>query len=165
MLDVNGCGFIARDKGTVLYKERDSFPSSGNPQRFGAEVTARVMLCLDAEIVAQRHASVQWLTMHNSPMPELPEKPDDVELAVLMALAHVYGPALLEDVHFAPVIEQIAILGGVQFAQRVLWGQHEKEPDDASALRDIQGIFDVLMQVYPDIFLAQARDVLGKVRA
>jgi hypothetical protein len=157
--------FTARDRGTVLHKERDSFQSSSNPERFGAAVTARVMLRLDAEIAAQRLASAQWLTIHDSPMPELPDKPDDVELAVLMALAHVYGPALLEDARFAPVIEQIAILGGVQFVQHVLWGRDGEEPDDADTLRDVRGPFDVLMLVYSNVFLAQARDVLEKVRA
>ncbi len=65
-----------------------------------AEV-ARVTLELDRQITRYRRAGAMHHLVEGRPL-SLPVKPTRIELAVLTALAHTYGPAVVTHRDFTP---------------------------------------------------------------
>jgi len=95
----------------------------------------------------------------------LPSKPDGVELAVLTALADVYGPGLLTSVPLGCALRLIADCGGVDVVQRVLWGETPSDGRFAILLDGVYKQFAQLASVWPEAFLTEANSELARFRA
>jgi hypothetical protein len=137
--------------------------AQGEEEFSDAEV-ARVTLRLDALVTARRQAKAAWLATHALPVAHLPTRPGRLELAVLTALAQVYGAALVQDSHFLPVLDAIASRGGVALVQRALWGEQSEDVRLAALLLDARIAFEVLCGTWPEVFMAQALAELHRFR-
>jgi hypothetical protein len=83
----------------------------GGTDRIPDAALARVVLLLDEAATSWRraaHASVP----NFAATPSVPVRPDRIELAVFMALASTYGPAIVEDARFLPVVDYAVERGG-----------------------------------------------------
>ena len=94
----------------------------------------------------------------------LPSKPDGVELAVLTALADVYGPALFTSVPLGRALRLIADCGGVGLVQCVLWGETASDGRLAILLDGVYERFAQLASVWPEAFLTEANSELARFR-
>ncbi|SAL62409.1 hypothetical protein [Caballeronia humi] len=127
---------------------------------FSDREVARVVLQLDEAVALKRRAAIARLAAHQDAVPILPVRPSRIELAVLTALAQTYGPALLEQPSFAPVLDCIAECGAVVLVQRVLfgeaWGERSEDVRLAARLLAARVPFEILCGTWPEVFLAQA---------
>ncbi|SAL66132.1 hypothetical protein [Caballeronia humi] len=89
-------------------------------------------------------------------MPILPVRPSRIELAVLTALAQTYGPALLDQPSFTPVLDCIAECGAVVLVQRAPWGERSEDVRLAARLLAARVPFEILYGTWPEVFMAQA---------
>ncbi|WP_244285752.1 hypothetical protein [Caballeronia concitans] len=139
---------------------------------------ARVVLELDEAITLKRRAAAAWLTAHGDAVPLLPVKPTRLELAVVIALAEIYGAALINDARLGPVIDFITDVGAVKLVQRVMYGarpEHNNSADfDVTAyaaenarlaelLREARTAFEFLCATWPEAFMAQASEALAQL--
>jgi len=141
--------------------------AQGEDEFSDAEV-ARATLRLDALVTARRQTKAAWLATHALPVAHLPTRPGRLELAVLTALAQVYGSALVQDSHFLPVLDAIASRGGVALVQRVMfgdaWGEQSEDVRLAALLLDARIAFEVLCGTWPEVFMADADAALAGFR-
>jgi hypothetical protein len=136
--------------------------------KYSDREVARVVLALDEAVTLRRRAAAAWLTAHGEAMPLLPVRPSRIELAVLTALAQTYGPPLLEQPSFRPVLDCIAECGAVVLVQRVLFGEAWDERHDdvrlAARLLAARVPFETLCGTWPELFMAQAHAELQGFR-
>ncbi|CAL8480628.1 hypothetical protein [Caballeronia sp. S22] len=150
-------------------------------ERWAAEAptaaVARVVLRLDEAITLKRRAAAARLTAQGSAVPLRPIKPSRLELAVIIALAEIYGVALYRDARFLPVIDFIADEGAVALVQRVMYGavlDHDNSDDrppvmaednarPADLLPEARVAFQFLCASRPDVFIAQANAALARL--
>ena len=136
--------------------------SPGNSRFSDAEV-ARVTLLLDDAVTQRRHASASRLSTYCGAAPNRPIKPTRTELAVLAALAHVYGSSLT-DQRFIPVIECVADCGAVELVKRALWGEGLDDARISALLLDARTALDILVGTWPTVFMAEAHAQLEGLR-
>jgi hypothetical protein len=95
---------------------------------------------------------------------KVPRRPDRVELAILTALADTYGAELLTNASLGYALRLVARHGGVAFVQRILWGESASDVQLATMLGATRAAFRQLSLAFPDVFLAEANDVLAGFR-
>lgn len=144
------------------------------PNEAPTAAVARVVLELDEAITLKRRAAAAWLTAHGDAVPLLPVKPTRLELAVVIALAEIYGAALINDARLAPVLDFIADVGAVKLVQRVMYGARPTTDFDVTAyaaenarlaelLREARTAFEFLCATWPEAFMAQASEALAQL--
>ncbi|CAL8481530.1 hypothetical protein [Caballeronia sp. S22] len=156
--------------------DHDEHHRPNGSERWAAEAPAgaiaRVVLHLDEAITLRRRAAVARLTAQGDAVPLRPSKPSRVELAVIIALAEIYGAALYQDVRLVPVIDFITDEGAVALVQRVLYGTppvHDDSDDSPSVraednarlsdlLPEARAALEFLCATRPDVFVASRRD-------
>jgi hypothetical protein len=144
--------------------------------------TARIVLALDTAITAFRAGEPTGLRALDAASrlmgddladdaiaratgrPRVANRPDRVELAVLTALADTYGAELLTNASLGYVVRLIARRGGVAFVQRVLWGESASDTQLAVMLTAARAAFTQITLAFPDVFLADANDVIAGFR-
>ncbi|CAN7677652.1 hypothetical protein LJR029_003304 [Caballeronia sp. LjRoot29] len=94
----------------------------------------------------------------------VPRRPDRVELAILTALADTYGAEITTTSSLGYALRLVARHGGVAFVQRVLWGESASDAQLAVMLGATRAAFTQLSLAFPDVFLAEANDVLAGFR-
>jgi hypothetical protein len=134
-----------------------------DPDAFSDAEVARLVLALDQAITRRRRAGAMHHLVEGRPVP-LPVKPTRVELGVLTALAQTYGPALLDDADFAPVLDVITECGAVILVQRSLWGERPDDVRIAARLLDARIPFEILCGTWPEVFMEQAHAELQGFR-
>ena len=136
---------------------------SAENSRFSDAEGARVTLRLDDAVTQRRRASAARLSTYCGVAPNWPIKPTRTELAVLTALAHVYGSSLTDE-RFIPVIECIADCGAVEMVQRALWGEGLDDARIYALLLDARTALDILVGTWPTVFMAEAHAQLEGFR-
>ncbi|WP_250508213.1 MULTISPECIES: hypothetical protein [unclassified Caballeronia] len=139
---------------------------------------ARVVLELDEAITLKRRAAAAWLSAHGDAVPLLPVRPSRLELAVVIALAEIYGAALINDARLGPVIDFITDVGAVKLVQRVMYGARPESNYSADfdvtaysaenarlaeLLREARTAFEFLCATWPEAFMAQASEALAQL--
>jgi hypothetical protein len=139
---------------------------------------ARVVLELDEAITLKRRAAAAWLSAHGDAVPLLPVRPSRLELAVAIALAEIYGAALINDARLGPVIDFITDVGAVKLVQRVMYGARPESNYSADfdvtaysaenarlaeLLREARTAFEFLCATWPEAFMAQASEALAQL--
>jgi len=94
----------------------------------------------------------------------IPRRPDRVELAILTALADTYGSEIMTNSSLGYALRLVARHGGVAFVQRILWGESASDAQLAVMLGATRAAFTQLSLAFPDVFLAEANDVLAGFR-
>ena len=136
---------------------------SPGSSRFSDAEVARVTLRLDDAVTQRRRASAARLSTYCGAAPNRPIKPTRTELAVLTALAHVYGSSLT-DQRFIPVIECVADCGAVELVKRALWGEGLDDARISTLLLDACAALDILVGTWPKVFMAEAHAQLEGFR-
>lgn len=131
---------------------------------FSDREVAQVVLALDEAVALKRRAAIARLAAHRDAVPILPVRPSRIELAVLTALAQTYGPPLLEQPSFTPVLDCIAECGAVVLVQRALWGERSEDMRLAARLLAARVPFEILCGTWPEVFMAQAQAELQAFR-
>lgn len=142
---------------------QDSAANEGASSSFTDSEVARTVLDLDREITRQRRANALHCLVEGDAY-LLPVKPTRIELSVFRALAQTYGPTLLQQAFFTPVLERIATCGAVVLVQQALWGERPDDLDLAARLLDARVPFDTLCATRPEAFMAQAHAELKGFR-
>jgi hypothetical protein len=122
-----------------------------------------VTLRLDDAVTQRRRASAAGLSTYRGVAPNRPIKPTRTELAVLSALAHVYGSSLANE-RFIPVIECVADCGAVEMVKRALWGEGLDDARISALLLDARTALDILVGTWPTVFMAEAHAQLEGFR-
>jgi hypothetical protein len=160
-------------------------PPSDKATPLDAE-TARIVLRLDQAISAFRAgeaSGIRALDSHSRMMDDLADevstraaapgahpprnvrrRPDRIELAILAALADTYGSELLTNTSLGYALRLVARYGGVAFVQRVLWGESASDAQLSVMLTATRAAFTQISLAFPDVFLAEAIDVLAGFR-
>nr|WP_132458640.1 hypothetical protein [Paraburkholderia sp. BL8N3] len=120
-------------------------------------------LRLDDAVTQRRRASAAGLSTYRGVAPNRPIKPTRTELAVLSALAHVYGSSLANE-RFIPVIECVADCGAVEMVKRALWGEGLDDARISALLLDARTALDILVGTWPTVFMAEAHAQLEGFR-
>jgi hypothetical protein len=161
-----------------------SEPQSDPPSDKAAPInpeTARIVLRLDDAISAFRAGEGTGLraldsasrligdladdvTARANGHRKVPRRPDRVELAILTALADTYGAEILHNASLGYALRLVARHGGVALVQRVLWGESASDVQLATMLGATRAAFTQLSLAFPDVFLAEANDVLAGFR-
>ena len=136
---------------------------SAENSRFSDAEGARVTLRLDDAVTQRRRASAARLSTYCGVAPNWPIKPTRTELAVLTALAHVYGSSLADE-RFIPVIECVADCGAVEVVKRALWGEGLDDARIYALLLDARTALDILVGTWPTVFMAEAHAQLEGFR-
>ena len=136
---------------------------SAENSRFSDAEGARVTLRLDDAVTQRRRASAARLSTYCGVAPNWPIKPTRTELAVLTALAHVYGSSLADE-RFIPVIECVADCGAVEVVKRALWGEGLDDARISALLLDARTALDILVGTWPTVFMAEAHAQLEGFR-
>jgi len=136
---------------------------SAENSRFSDAEGARVTLRLDDAVTQRRRASAARLSTYCGVAPNWPIKPTRTELAVLTALAHVYGSSLADE-RFIPVIECVADCGAVEVVKRALWGEGLDDARIYALLLDARTALDILVGTLPAVFMADAHAQLEGFR-
>ncbi|TCK33670.1 hypothetical protein B0G84_7965 [Paraburkholderia sp. BL8N3] len=136
---------------------------SPGSSRFSDAEVARVTLRLDDAVTQRRRASAAGLSTYRGVAPNRPIKPTRTELAVLSALAHVYGSSLANE-RFIPVIECVADCGAVEMVKRALWGEGLDDARISALLLDARTALDILVGTWPTVFMAEAHAQLEGFR-
>lgn len=95
----------------------------------------------------------------------LPAKPDVVEIAVLTALAEVYGDAILTNAGLTFAIRLVAEHGGVFIVRRLICGTSETDARLSMLLEASYDRFSLIARAWPDILFADANDLLAGYRS
>lgn len=161
---------------TDRYQDHDD--SHRWPTEAPSAAVARVVLKVDAAISLKRTAAAAWLTAHHYGVPSLPQclplRPTRMELAVIIALAEIFGAALYKNARFAPVLDCIADDGAIALVQRVMYGARPETDFDVTALtaenarlndvlRDAHVAFEFVCASWPEVFLAETHAALSKI--
>jgi hypothetical protein len=91
----------------------------------------------------------------------VPRRPDRVELAILTALADTYGSEITTNSLLGYALRLVARHGGVALVQRILWGESASDVQLAVMLTATRAAFTQISLAFPDVFLAEAIDVLA----
>jgi hypothetical protein len=162
-----------------------SEPQSDPPSDKAAPInpeTARIVLRLDDAISAFRAGEGTGLraldsasrligdladdvTARANGHRKVPRRPDRVELAILTALADTYGAEILHNASLGYALRLVARHGGVTLVQRVLWGESASDVQLATMLGATRAAFTQISLAFPDVFLAEANDVLAGFRS
>jgi hypothetical protein len=95
----------------------------------------------------------------------VPARPDRIELAILTALADIYGGELLAvDDALGYALRLLARHGGVRLVQRVLWGDTVSDAALAVLLVESRAALTQISLAFPDAFLAEANAVIAGFR-
>ena len=146
-----------------------------------SRASAQIVCQLDAAIAAFRAGQVtgmQALDTGRGLMEDLaddaiaracrrrrvPSRPDQVEVAILTALADTYGAELLTNVSLGYALRLVARHGGVTLVQRLLLGETATDRQLAVMLTACRSAVSQIMFVWPDVFLAEANAVLARWR-
>ncbi|WP_062643847.1 hypothetical protein [Caballeronia arationis] len=141
----------------------EDFAADDEADAFSDAGVARIVLELDRAITRRRRAGAASHIVEERPVPQ-PVKPTRIELAVLTALAQIYGSAVINYPDFTPVLDNIAECGAVVLVQRALWGARPDDVRLAARLLDARIPFEILCGTWPEVFLAQARAELREFR-
>jgi len=95
---------------------------------------------------------------------KVPRRPNRVELAILTALADTYGSEIMTNSSLGYALRLVARRGGVAFVQRVLWGESASDAQLAVMLGATRAALTQISLAFPDVFLAEANDVLAGFR-
>jgi hypothetical protein len=91
----------------------------------------------------------------------VPDCLDQVERAILMTLADIYGAEMLTSASLGYALRLLAWHGGVRLMQRVLWGTSDEDLQLAEILSEARTDFISLTTVFADARFAQARALLA----
>jgi hypothetical protein len=94
----------------------------------------------------------------------IPRRPDRVELEILTALADTYGSEMLSNAPLGYALRLVARQGGIALVQRVLWGESASDVQLATMLGATRAAFTQISLAFPDVFLAEANDVIAWFR-
>jgi hypothetical protein len=151
-----------------------------------SQETARLVLQMDAAISAFRagqrsgvqgldsasHSAGSFVTLvlpSNGNMPPsgtrptergVPRRPNQVELAVLTALADTYGAEMLTNSSLGYVLRLFAKYGGVVLVQRVLFGESASDQQLSMMLTAARIALTQVSTIFPDVFFADANAVI-----
>jgi hypothetical protein len=155
-----------------------------------SQETARLVLRMDAAISAFRaglrsgvqgldsashsasHSASSFVTLvlpSNGNMPlsgtrpterGVPRRPNQVELAVLTALADTYGAEMLTNSSLGYVLRLFAKYGGVVLVQRVLFGESASDQQLSMMLTAARIALTQVSTIFPDVFFADANAVI-----
>lgn len=145
------------------------------------EAAARLVITLDAAITACRAggsvgiASMQsidqllddigaFLARCDERRPTVPTRPDAIELAILMALAHIYGDKMLTRLSLGIALRRLAHEGGVHFLWCVLWGEPLPDQKLALSLIACRAAFEQVSLRFASVLHADATEVLFQFR-
>jgi len=141
----------------------EEFAADDEADAFSDARVARIVLALDRAITQRRRAGAMSHIVEGRPVP-LSVKPTRIELAILTALAQIYGSAVVNHPDFTSVVDNIAECGAVVLVQRVLWGERPDDVRLAARLLDARIPFEILCGTWPEVFLAQAQAGLQEFR-
>jgi hypothetical protein len=91
----------------------------------------------------------------------IPRRPDRAELAILTALADIYGSEILTNSSLGYALRLIARHSGIALVQRVLWGESASDAQLAVMLGATRAAFTQISLAFPDSFLAEAHAVIA----
>ena len=90
----------------------------------------------------------------------VPRRPNQVELAVLTALADTYGAEMLTNSSLGYVLRLFAKYGGVVLVQRVLFGESASDQQLSMMLTAARIALTQVSTIFPDVFFADANAVI-----
>jgi hypothetical protein len=147
-----------------------------------SQETARLVLQMDAAISAFRagqssgvqalDAASRILTLGSASsgkMPAsgtrptergVPRRPNQVELAILTALADTYGAEMLTNSSLGYVLRLFAKYGGVTLVQRALFGESASDQQLSMMLTAARIALTQVSTIFPDVFFADANAVI-----
>lgn len=90
----------------------------------------------------------------------VPRRPNQVELAVLTALADTYGAEMLTNSSLGYVLRLFAKYGGVSLVQRLLFGESASDKQLSMMLTAARIALNQVSTLFPDVFFADANAVI-----
>ena len=83
---------------------------------------------------------------------------------MLTALADTYGSEILTNASLGYALRLVARHGGIALVQRVLWGASASDVQLATMLGATRAAFTQISLAFPDVFLAEANEVIAWFR-
>ena len=90
----------------------------------------------------------------------VPRRPNQVELAILTALADTYGAEMLTNSSLGYVLRLFAKYGGVTLVQRLLFGESASDQQLSMMLTAARIALNQVSTIFPDVFFADANAVI-----